>query len=89
MVGIKAGAGVGPEGIACGLGAGERFKSGAGEVLASSGLTQLVQTHKISSKLLAFSIFQIVPYQARGFDSVYPVDDMRQVWSALRNRLAR
>ena len=25
---------MGPEGIACGLGAGERFKSGAGEVLA-------------------------------------------------------
>jgi hypothetical protein len=48
-----------------------------------------MQTHEISSKLLAFSIFQIVPYQARGFDSVYPVDDMKQVWSPLRNRVAR
>ena len=55
----------------------------------STGLTQLMQTYKISSKLLAFSIFQIVPYQARGFDLVYPVDDMKQVWSALRNRVAR
>ncbi len=55
----------------------------------STGLTQLMQTYKISSKLLTFSIFQIVPYQARGFDLVYPVDGMRQLWSALRNRVAR